>query len=199
MSTIVPAARVEDFFEEAVTDAMKTRSLDASDGARTYLVSLLAEAAKPGSTVERALEGSLTLMLGEALETPQVGDRFERLRCVGDGVLYGTAFFADHFQARGVDQGYLIGIGRSAYEGAGSLLRRGGDEPLDLFGELSEKFASFVAVLAHVADTTIARSVASSRGIVKLYERWLRTGSDSLADALSAHGFVAPRGAKVVQ
>lgn len=199
MSTIVAAARVEDFFEEAVSDALRTRSLEASDGARTYLVSLLADAAKPGSTVERTLEKSLTLMLGEALETSSVGDRFERLRCVGDGVLYGSAFFADHFEARGVDQSYLIGIGRSAYENAGSLLRTGNEEPIDIFGELADKFSRFVEVLAHVADSAIAKSVASSLGIVKLYERWLRTGSDSLADALSAHGFVAPKGAKVMQ
>jgi hypothetical protein len=29
---------------------------------------------------------------------------------------------------------------------------------------------------------------------VSLYERWLKTGSDTLADALSSHGFVRPGG-----
>jgi hypothetical protein len=65
---------------------------------------------------------------------------------------------------------------------------------IDVFGELSRGFASFVAVIAEIANATIASGVATSRGLVKLYERWLKTRSDTLADALSSHGFVRPGG-----
>ncbi len=196
--SILATASVADFFGEVVEDAMKSRGLKASEGATSYLVALLAELAKPGSPVERTLQRPLTLLLDEALHTNELADRFEKLRTLGDGVLYSSGFFADHFEARGVDTNYVISIGRTAYENAGSLLRPPGEKKEergpDIFGELAGDFGSFVGVLAEVANATIAKSVATSRGVLKLYERWLKTRSDSLADALASQGFVTPRG-----
>ncbi len=195
--SIVAAASVDSFFEEAVEDAMRSRRVSASEGATSYVVALLADLAKPGSPVERTLERPLTLLLDEALHTTELADRFEKLRTLGDGVLYSSGFFADHFEARGVDTGYVIGIGRTAYESAGSLLHRGSGEEEkgpDIFKELAASFALFVDVISEVANATIARSVATSRGVLKLYERWLKTRNERLAEALTSHGFVAPRG-----
>src|SRR5262245_29826680 len=199
--SIVASARVSDFFEEVVDDAIKAKKLGASEAARSYVVSLLADLAKPGSPIETTLERPLTLLLDEALHTPELADRFDKLRTLGDGVLYSSGFFADHFEARGVDSGYVIGIGRTAYETAGSLLHRGSgltvekeDKGPDIFKELATSFALFVEVIAEVANATVARGVATSRGVLKLYERWLKTRNQSLAEALTSHGFVAPRG-----
>jgi hypothetical protein len=200
--SIVGVASVSDFFEEAVGDAIKARRVTASSEARSYVVALLTDLAKPGSPIERTLDRPLTLLLDEALHTPELGERFERLRILGDGVLYSSGFFADHFEARGVDTSYLIGIGRTAYDNAGALITRGSSARSleedatanDLFAELSRGFANFVGVIGEVANLTVASGVATSRGLVKLYERWLKTRSETLADALSSHGFVAPRG-----
>lgn len=196
--SIVATTSVSDFFEEAVEEAMRSRGVSASDGATSYVVALLADFAKPGSPVERTLERPLTFLLDEALHTNELADRFEKLRTLGDGVLYSSGFFADHFEARGVDTKYLIGIGRTAYESAGSLLVTGVKEEKgpDIFKELSEEFATFVAIIGEIANATIARGVATSKGLVKLYERWLKTRSETIADALSSHGFVAPRGGR---
>jgi hypothetical protein len=38
--------------------------------------------------------------------------------------------------------------------------------------------------------------MAGSRDLLKVYERWLKTGSDRLAQALTSHGLVPMRGAK---
>jgi hypothetical protein len=187
--SIVAAISVSDFFAEAVNDAMRSRGVQASEGARSYVVGLLSDLAKPGSPIERTLERPLTLLLDEALHTANVGERFERLRTLGDGVLYSSGFFADHFEARGVDSSYVIGIGRTAYDTASSLIVSG-PEPLDIFKELSQHFARFVEVIGEVANATIARGVATSKGLVKLYERWLKTRSDKLGEALASHGFV---------
>jgi hypothetical protein len=194
--SIVASACVSDFFEEVVDDAIKAKKVSASEAARSYVVSLLADLAKPGSPIEKTLERPLTLLLDEALHTPELADRFEKLRTLGDGVLYSSGFFADHFEARGVDSGYIIGIGRTAYETAGSLLHPTAqkEEGPDIFHELAAGFTGFVDVIAEVANATLARGAATSRGLLKLYERWLKTRSESLADALSSHGFVAPRG-----
>jgi hypothetical protein len=196
--SIVATASVADFFEEVVEDAMKVRRVNASKGATSYLVALLAELAKPGSPVERTLDRPLTLLLDEALHTNERATRFEKLRTLGDGVLYSSGFFADHFEARGVDSNYVIGIGRTAYENAGSLLRTGSEKDvensIDIFGELAKDFASFVAVIAEVANATVAKGVQTSRGVLKLYERWLKTRNERLGEALASQGFVAPRG-----
>ena len=199
--SIVATASVSDFFEEQVEEAMKSRGVSASNGATSYVVGLLADFAKPGSPVERTLERSLTLLLDEALHTAELGDRFEKLRTLGDGVLYSSGFFADHFEAKGVDTKYVIGIGRTAYQSAGSLLVPSSSAAVeeeskgpDIFRELAAGFAEFVDVIAEVANATLARGVATSKGLLKLYERWLKTRNERLADALTSHGFVPPRG-----
>jgi len=195
MSSIIPAGSVSDFFVDMVDDAMKARRVEASPAATHYIVGLLSDFAKPDARAEETLERPLTFLLDEALHTPNVGERFEKLRSLGDGILYSSGFFGDHFEARGVDHNYIIGLGAMAYENASAIIVAPSREsPLDVFRELAAKFAAFVAVLADVADATVAQGIQSSKNLVKLYERWLLTRSDRLADALSSHGFVTPRG-----
>jgi hypothetical protein len=194
--TIVAAQSLAGFFHEAVEDAIKTRRVDATDGAAKYLVALLADYAHPGKPAGDALERPMTLLLDEALHMPDRAERFERLRVLGDGVLYGCGFFGDHFEARGIDLGYLQGLGTRAYGAASSMLTQG--DGTDLFGELAQKFGVFVDVVAEVADATIAMGTESPRGLLKVYERWLKTGSERLASALTSHGVMPTRGAKGV-
>jgi hypothetical protein len=199
MTAIVPARSVTGFFGEVVEDAMRTRHVDATDGATHYLVCLLADYAHPDTRAGEALERPLTLLLNEALQVPDAAERFERLRSIGDGVLYGCGFFSDHFEARGVDPHYLHVLGTRAYGAAGAMLwQNAGEQGPNLFAELSENFDLFVEVVADVADATIAMGVASSRGLLKVYERWLRTGSDRLATALTSRGVLPTRGPKGV-
>jgi hypothetical protein len=193
--TIVAARSVSAFFHEVVEDAKKARRMDATDGATRYLVALLTDYAHPDPAAESALEKPLTLALDEALRSPAPAERFERLRLLGDGVLYGCGFFGDHFEARGVDPKYLHGLGTRAYGAASSMLHRGvNDGGPDVFGELSTKFEAFVEVVAEVADATIAMSSENARGLLRVYERWLKTGSERLASALTSRGVVPTRG-----
>jgi hypothetical protein len=196
---ILPASSVTGFFHEAVEDAMKARRVEATDGATRYLVGLLTDYAHPAEEAGNALERPLTLQLDEALHELDPGERFQRLRVLGDGVLYGCGFFGDHFEARGVDSKYLHGLGTRAYGAASSILRLGQDDTQpDLFRELASRFAVFVDVVAEVADATIAMSSASSKGLLRAYERWLKTGSERLATALTSQGMVPTRGTKGV-
>ena len=204
--TILAADSVSGFFQEVVEDAMKSRRVDTADAVTTYLVGILADYAHPDRRAGETLARPLAFLLDEALNTPDPAERFDRLRALGDGVLYSCGFFADHFEARGLDQRYLFGIGACAYGTAGSMIRSAPDAAAaegppdrDLFGELATKFDVFVDVLGDVADSTIAMSAASSKGLLKVYERWLRTGSDRLAQALSTHGLVPTRGPKGLQ
>lgn len=200
--SILTSGTVTDFFHEVVEDAIKTRGVEATDGATTYLVSLLSDYARPDARTEQALERPLAFLLDEALHTTAPAERFDRLRVLGDCVLYSCGFFADHFEARGVDQKYLVGIGAKAYGTASAMLLSGarsgeaGGRSIDVFGELATKFPSFVDVITEVADTTVAKGVATSKGLLKVYERWQKTKSGTLAQALTSHGLVPMNGPK---
>jgi hypothetical protein len=198
--SIVATGSIATYFHEAVSDAIKARHLAATNGATTYLVGLLSDYARPDPRAGEALARPLAFLLDEAMHTPAPAERFDKLRTLGDGVLYSCGFFGDHFEKRGVDQAYLIGIGTTAYGTASSMLNLPTPDKarssLDIYRELADNFGGFVGVLVEIADRTVTAGVKGSKDLVRVYERWLKTGSDGLAQALAAHGLVPVRGTK---
>ena len=188
-----------------MADAIRSRHLEATEAATAYLVGLLCDFAHPDEARGWAMSRPLTFLLREALDAPGP-ERFRRLRSLGDGVLYAVGFFGEHVDLSGADRGYVLTVGSTAYDNAAAMLRWIGDRRRqdgeakaalgpDVLSELATKFERFVEVLADVADGTIARGARDERSVVKLYERWLRTGSARLADELGARGIVPTRGA----
>ena len=194
--SIVAADSISSFFGEVVEDAKKARGVDASQTVTAYIVGVLADYAHPNQSLE-PLGRPLALSLQEALVTFEPAERFERLRQLGDAVLYASGFFADHFAARGLETRYVSTIGARAYVSAGAMLR---SQQSTLFDELAHRFDELTQVLSEVADRTLAQQNAKdSRGLLKMYERWLKTGSDAMAEALVENGIFPTRGAKGVQ
>lgn len=193
-SSLDLSANLETFFHDVVDDAMRKRQLAATEAAEYYLVSLLADYARPDARSCEALERPLTLLLDEALRAPG-GERFERLRVLGDGVLYVSGFFAPHLETRGVEVRYVTSLGARAYDGAGRMLRSSsGESAPDLFFELAENFQRFAELLSDVAERLMLATVPSSAGVLKLYERWLKTGSETLGAELVGRGVLPVRG-----
>ena len=177
---------IDAYFQEIVHDAIVARQVEATGAAEHYLVGLLSDYAR-GHNPGDALDQPLTLQLHQALG--QAGlTRFERLRELGDGVLYLVGFFGGSLTRRGADPQYVISVGSSAYSHASAMLRMGGSEAShDVLRELSHKFESFVDVLCEIADGALGRA-ASDEAIVELYERWQATGSARLSRALTSLG-----------
>ena len=189
------SANLETFFHDVVDDAMKKKHVAATQAAEYYLVSLLTDYARPDPRSTEPLERPLTWLLDEALHAPGQ-ERFERLRVLGDGVLYVSGFFAPHLETRGVEVRYVTALGARAYDGAGKMLRgTSGEGAPDLFFELAENFARFAELLGAVAEKLSLTATASSMGVVKLYERWLKTGSEVLSSELLERGVLPVRGA----
>jgi hypothetical protein len=181
-----------------VDDAIRARGYEATDAAESYVVALLADFAKPDPLCGQTLTRPLTLLLEEAMSAVGL-ERFERLRTVGDGVLYVSGFFGDHLEQRGVHDDYVSILGARAYDFASQMLRqRNAASDLtaapDLFRELAVKFDMFVELLRNVADALQARAATTPSAMVRVYEKWLRTGSAPLAEALAARGMVPTRG-----
>jgi hypothetical protein len=200
---IVTSASVHEFFAESVEDALRDREVDASSATRAYLIGILEDQAQPARRVDHALDRPLALLLADAVAMPRPAERFERLRCLGDAVLYAAGFFRGHFGARGVDEGYVVRMGREAYGRARAVLVSGGAgtaaQDADVFGELTAGFDAYVRVFEDVADGTQAMGATSSAGVLRLYERWLKTGSEKLASALGAQGIAPLRKAPGLQ
>ena len=204
--SIVTTGSLEVFFNDLVGESLRTKKVTASNGASAYLVGLLSEFSRPERAQDETLHRPLAFLLDEAVHEPNGATRFEKLRALGDGVLYVSGFFADHFEARGIDQSYVFNIGSRAYGGASSMLRSGSSSrsveeqaaKIDIFGELASRFEGFAMVIADVADAAFAHAPTGSKHLVKLYERWLKTGSERIAGALNEQGLVPTRTTKGV-
>ena len=187
------SASVGEFFRETLEVACKNQRIETTPEAKTYLAALLADFVRPeaNAALNETLDRSLTLMLDEALQTP-AAERFERLKSLGDGTLYVSGFFGDHLEARGVDDEFVATIGGFAYRTAAGMMRGGASAIGDIYAELAGKFVAFVDVIAEVAETT-SFSAKTSSGALRLYEKWLRTGSERVARELVAAG-ITPSG-----
>jgi hypothetical protein len=75
-------------------------------------------------------------------------------------------------------------MGEYAY---GSLSRRDEDAFCDVFAELARKFVGFTDVLSDVSERT---ALASNADVLRLYEKWLRTGSPRDGQRLVDKGIV---------
>ena len=185
-SPITLAPSLGEYFRNPVRDALAGREVDASPAAEGYLVHLLSDFAKPVDSESRQTHTPATFRLQDALSA-QGTERFARLQQLGDSVLYELGFFGQRLEAP--DHRYLVHVGSSAYQHAGAMVAAGTshDGP-DLFRELSGRFARFVDVIVWVSDWVLAQSVRGERGLVLLFERWLRTRSTVLRDELAQRG-----------
>ncbi len=185
------SANIDSYFETIVRDAFAARRVDATSAAEQYIVGLLAEYAR-GSQQTSVLNEPLTFQLRDALEE-RGAERFERLRNIGDHVLYVLGFFAGAVKRRGADPAYVKTVGSSAYSHASAMMRMCGTAAgHDVLNELSEGYDGFVAVMEEVADSAIGASDDTS--VLRIYERWQATGSERLAATLNELGMFPVRG-----
>jgi hypothetical protein len=176
-----------EFFRQRVGDVLSHRRVRVQPETEFYLVELLAKFLESERLHVEQADGSvreeaLALILLRALEA--TGDvRVRELRRLGDTALFVSGFFGDSLARSAVDVDYYIAMGGQAYAVVGQAERRRGLDAL--YGELSERFGLFVDCFAEIAELADLRS---DRGLVRLYERWLRTRSERVAQLLRERG-----------
>lgn len=186
------------FFDGAVREAASARGFDPEASSTRYLVALLTDYGKPGTLRKDTLSRPLLVLYREALEAPRA-ERFDKLRTLGDDALYLSGFFCAHLERRGTPPELVRRVGASAYDAASAMLvARGTADGLDLFDELASNFESLSSLLADVADTLHALRAQGPSSVLELYERWERTGSQTLAAALVRLGLVPVRAGRDV-
>lgn len=173
-----------EFFRDLVRDAMVRQRVDVPEPTSCYVVHLLSSFARPGRCGAAASdEMPLAFRLGEALES---GGHRQRalLREVGDASLFLSGFFPDRLRRSLVDVDYYAALGGFAY---GSLSQDDHEALAPVFSELSARFLTFVDVLS---DVSTRSALTNSTDLLRLYERWLRTGSRHAAHLLVEQGVV---------
>ncbi len=173
-----------EYFKELVEEALSERHLRASDLTEYYLVNLLCQYARPDVGAQEEHAEPLAFRLGRALRSGGADQR-ARLRRLGDFSLFTSGFFSDSLRRSPVDVDYYQAMGEYAY---GSLSRSEHDTFADVFGELSRKFVGFMDVLGHISERTAGSS--SGGDLLRLYEKWLRTGSTRDAERLLQRGML---------
>jgi hypothetical protein len=183
------------FFRRVVDEVRRRRSLDTTEAATSYVVSLLVDFADPNRYDEVGLEQPLTVLVRDAL-SHQGPNSFEKLRQLGDVVLYLSGFFGEFFERHGVTQDYVSTLGAQAYQGArralvGRYIGFDGDVAGgDVFGELSANFEVFVVLVQGVALDLPGSKRGGNADLLDLYERWLKTRSATLEAELATKGFI---------
>src|SRR4051794_30629249 len=162
-----------EYFRELVGEAMSARQLRATDLTEFYLVNLLCQYVRPDRRADhREHDEPLAVRLGRAIQSGGAEQR-ARLRSLGDFSLFMSGFFPDSFRRKVVDVDYYKSMGEYAY---GSLGRTEPDTIADVFRELAVKFVGFMDVLALISERTHSAGAAGT-DTLRLYEKWLRTGS----------------------
>jgi hypothetical protein len=185
------------FFLEVVESVRQRRAYVTTGPAANYIAGLLADHAY-NQKMAADDNAPLTLQLANALALVGM-ERFERLRRVGDHVLYTTGFFSEHLESRGIAQTYFEELGARAYATAGRMLIMDRSDQNSLFVELSERFHMFVNWVHEVAEFLRIGAARTEHALVDLYERWLASGSEALASALAERGLVPVRGTGTLQ
>ncbi len=184
-----------EYFKDLVEAALARQHVRANELTAYYLVNLLCGFVRTDRRVPFADDGEpLALRLGRALESGGLEQR-ARLRNLGDFSLFMSGFYSDSLRRASVDVDYYVSMGEYAYA---SLSRRDQDAFGEVFAELAGKFVGFMDVLSDVSDRT---GLASNADVLRLYEKWLRTGSSRDGQRLVDRGIVpnASIGSKFVQ
>lgn len=172
------------YFKELVEAAVARQRLDVGELTSFYLVNLLCGFVRlergPGATLD---DEPLAMRLAQALDSGGHEQR-ARLRSLGDVSLFVSGFFSDSLSRKPVDIDYYMSMGEYAYA---SLSRSGEAAFAGVFGELASKFCSFVDVLTDVSERS---ALTSNTDLLRLYERWLRTGSRRDSQLLAKKGIV---------
>ena len=195
MTTIISTQAPAEMFKELVEDAVDHQRVGASEDSTAYLVYLLDSFVRHDARFTAA-GASPDQPLAEILLAAS-HDRSPRsltsLRFVGDLALFLVGFYADGLRPALAGPGCYVRLGGSAY--AVLARSRAVAGAAALFHELAANFVRFADVLSEVAENC---SLTDPSDLLRLYERWVQTGSSRSAEQLRARGVLVVPGPEAV-
>ena len=188
---LIVDTNVEEFFQDRVTEAIGNQNLRATEEVVHYVVNLLTAYTNAKALYEETPDGlmikPLALMYAEAVDAASVEERNQALKRLGDVALFIAGIFPNSLNRKLVDIDYYIAMGGNAYGHLSGIAK----DTLrwqvfsSIFKELSIKFTQFVDVLSEVSEKV---NLSNDSDIMRLYEIWIRTGSERTARRLRQLG-----------
>jgi hypothetical protein len=197
----LPVTSLQEYFRNAVHAALDNQHVQVEDQTEHYVVSLLTLFSRSEQLFEPTPDGvrlkPLVVMMTEALEASDPMIRQRNLQRLGDVSLFVAGFFADGFARKLIDIDYHIAMGGRAYASLASTVSGSRRQAFgSVFAELARKFQPLVDVLHEIRD---ADRRHTSDDVLRLYELWLKTGSQRARRLLGNLGVIpgAPAGARL--
>jgi hypothetical protein len=177
-------------FSEVVKEACQNRQIKAELAVEAYLVQLL-QYYLDSKNLHQPLQDStekapdtFAEMYLQAINS-ETTKRKELMRIVADKSLYLTGFFADSLHRKTVDIEYYADIGAAAYSNLHTWTKE--DSLANVYKTFSIRFMDFVEVLNYISEKS---QVQADQNVLRLYDRYLRTGSELAREKLTELGVV---------
>lgn len=176
-------------FEELVEAGFSRLKIQTYPSVRSYLVDMLefyldARNLFPEQKNESGPSRSTTLAeTWLSVDSLPPAERMESLKQLADRALYVSGFFSDSLQRKVVDVDYYADMGGAAYARLASSVSQ--DTSAIVFRTFSNRFLEFADVLAFVSQKSM---VQTDEDVLRLYDRYLRTGSEIARDRLNEIG-----------
>jgi hypothetical protein len=189
---VTTTSNLFDHFHERVDDAVDREGLDLAEDTRLYLASMLAERARADRPSPP--ETTLAELHGRAALSPP-GEQAAVYRELGDRTLYLLGYFRESLTRRIVGPTYYASMGKAAYHRTDLVLKAWfADAFGPVFHELSAQYDACVDVISTVRD---GHEGAQPDPLLRLYERWVETGSEQARERLVRRGLLLPNGEPV--
>jgi hypothetical protein len=178
------------FFLEMVSDGLDRRRMIARPETKAYIVNILEHymlaANLKMEPEETGASGTMAEMFLRASGS-ESGVRAELLRKLGDTSLYISGFFGDSLHRKLVDIDYYAGIGGTAYATLATVTPE--ETAVQVFNDLSQRFLDYVEVLTYISQQAM---IQTDEDLLRLYSRYLVTGSKLAEEQLIERGMITP-------
>jgi hypothetical protein len=183
-SDVTTPSNLFDYFNSHIQDAAEATGANLTPDTQLYLATLLTDRVR--SDDDRVSADTLAEIHALAANS-RPGERARAYRELGDRALYSVGYFTEHCTRRTVNERYYLDMGSAAYYQVDQVFKRWfADAFGHVFKELAERFLTCVDVVKAVRETH------RDDDIIALYERWLATGSTTLASKLHTKGLLLP-------
>jgi hypothetical protein len=180
----------DDFFTEAVTDALKSRKISHSPLANEYLVKLLTHYIFADNLFDETTDGgkktrsTLAELYLKAMNS-ETNVRYDLLKKLGDTSLYITGFFSESLNRKVVDVSYYVNMGESAFHSLANTVNE--EAYSNLYKDFSKHFVKYMEALNYISKQT---NLQKDSNLLKLYENYQKTGSELMREVLVDSGFI---------